>query len=100
MRQYTGPAARIYVVPDLQKNADFAATRQTMLMWETEQGRVSSGAQVTRRTGSVPRTAVPARFMNGGADDATHHRGFAAYLRVAYGSQRRIRTIAIVMASR
>jgi isatin hydrolase len=74
--QFIGPAAVIDVTAAVAKNADFVATRDTILAWEKQNGRLPKGAWVILRTGWGSRATDAARFLNVGADKAPHYPGF------------------------
>ncbi len=75
-KQFIGPAAVIDVTAEVAKNADFVATKETILAWEKKHGRIPNGAWVILRTGWGARAADARRFMNVGADGAPHYPGF------------------------
>jgi len=75
-KQFVGPAAVIDVTAEVAKSADFVATRQTILAWEKEHGRLPKGAWVVLRTGWGARANDAKTFMNVGADGAPHYPGF------------------------
>jgi kynurenine formamidase len=75
-KQFVGPAAVVDVTAEVEKNADFIATRETLLAWEAKHGRIPTGAWVLLRTGWGSRATDAARFMNVGADKAPHYPGF------------------------
>lgn len=74
--RFVGPAAVIDVTADVAKSADFVATRDTILAWETRHGRIPKGAWVILRTGWGSRANDAGAFMNVGADGAPHYPGF------------------------
>jgi kynurenine formamidase len=73
-RRFIGPACVIDVSADVEANADFLLTRERLLAWEGEHGRIPSGAWVLLRTGWSRRTD-PQEFLNVGAD-GPHSPGF------------------------
>jgi kynurenine formamidase len=75
-RDFVGPAVVIDVTADAQKNADFVATRQTLLDWENRHGRIPARAWVILRTGWGSRASDAKTFFNIGADGSPHYPGF------------------------
>jgi len=75
-KQFIGPAAVIDVTADVAKNADFVATRDTLLAWEKKHGRIPKGAWVILRTGWGARATDAKKFLNVGSDGAPHYPGF------------------------
>jgi isatin hydrolase len=73
---FVGPAVVIDVSGEAGKNADFVATRQTILDWEQKHGRIPRRAWVILRTGWGSRAADAKQFFNIGADGAPHYPGF------------------------
>jgi len=73
-RRFIGPACVIDVTADVEANADFLLTRERLLAWEQEHGRIPKGAWVLLRTGWSHRTD-PRAFLNVGAD-GPHSPGF------------------------
>ena len=73
---FVGPAVVIDVSAEAGKNADFVATRQTLLDWEQQHGRIPPRAWVILRTGWGSRAADAKQFFNIGADGAPHYPGF------------------------
>lgn len=74
--QFVGPAAVVDVTAEVEKNPDFIATRQTLLDWEQQHGRIPARAWVILRTGWGSRASDVTRFMNVGADGAPHFPGW------------------------
>ena len=74
--RFIGPAAVIDVTADVAKNADFVATKETILAWEKKHGRLPKNAWVILRTGWGARATDAKRFLNVGADGAPHYPGF------------------------
>ena len=75
-RDFVGPAVVIDVSSEAEKNADFVATRQTILDWEQKHGRIPQRAWVVLRTGWGSRATDVKQFFNIGADGAPHYPGF------------------------
>ncbi len=73
-RRFIGPACVIDVTADVEANTDFLLTRERLLAWEQEHGRIPRGAWVLLRTGWSHRTD-PREFLNVG-DDGPHSPGF------------------------
>lgn len=73
-RRFIGPACVIDVTADVEADADFLLTRERLLAWEQEHGRIPRGAWVLLRTGWSRRTD-PSEFLNVGAD-GPHSPGF------------------------
>lgn len=74
--QFVGPAAVVDVTSDVATNADFVATRQTILAWEKQHGRVPRRAWVILRTGWGARANDAKTFMNVDAKGTPHYPGF------------------------
>ncbi len=75
-RRFVGPACVIDATGDVARDADFLLTRERIVEWEREHGRIPSGAWVLLRTGWSRRTD-PAAFTNVAAD-GPHTPGFHA----------------------
>lgn len=75
-KQFVGPAAVVDVTAEVATNADFVATRETILAWEQQHGRLPARAWVILRTGWGVRAADAKAFFNVGADGAPHYPGF------------------------
>ncbi|MBA3895520.1 MAG: cyclase family protein [Gemmatimonadales bacterium] len=75
-RQFIGPAAVIDVTAEVRLDPNFVATRETILAWERQHGRVPPGAWVILRTGWGARAADAEAFMNPGADGTPRYPGF------------------------
>ncbi len=75
-KQFIGPAAVLDVTAEVAKNADFVATKDTVLAWEKKHGRLPKGSWVILRTGWGARATDAARFLNVGKDGAPHYPGF------------------------
>jgi kynurenine formamidase len=75
-RQFVGPAAVVDVTAEAAKNPDFVATRDTLLAWERQHGRIPSRAWVILRSGWGSRAADAKAFMNVGSDGAPHYPGW------------------------
>lgn len=75
-KDFVGPAVVIDVAADAAKNADFVATRQTILDWESRNGRIPPRAWVILRTGWGSRANDAKEFFNAGPDGAPHYPGF------------------------
>jgi kynurenine formamidase len=75
-KDFIGPAAVIDVTAQVAKNADFVATRETILAWEKTHGRLPKAAWVILRTGWGARAQDAKAFVNVGADGAPHYPGF------------------------
>jgi len=73
-RRFIGPACVIDVTADVEQNPDFLLTRERLLAWEQEHGRIPRGSWVLLRTGWSRRTD-PREFLNVGAD-GPHSPGF------------------------
>jgi kynurenine formamidase len=73
-RRFIGPACVIDVTADVEANADFLLTRERILAWEKEHGRIPRNAWALLRTGWSHRTD-PRDFLNVG-DDGPHSPGF------------------------
>ncbi len=85
-RRFIGPACVIDVTADVETNADFLLTRERLLAWEEEHGRIPRGAWVLLRTG-WSRRAEPSEFLNVGAD-GPHSPGFHKDATVLLAEQR------------
>jgi kynurenine formamidase len=68
--RFVGPACVIDVTADVLTNPDFLLTRERLLDWEFEHGRIPAGAWVLLRSGWSRRRGV-AEFLN--ADDQGPH---------------------------
>jgi kynurenine formamidase len=75
-KDFVGPAVVIDVASEVQNNPDFVATRETILAWEKQHGRIPSRAWVILRTGWGSRANDPKAFFNTGPDGAPHYPGF------------------------
>jgi len=75
-KQFIGPAAVLDVTAEVAKNADFVATKDTVLAWEKKHGRLPKGSWVILRTGWGARATDAAKFLNVGKDGAPHYPGF------------------------
>jgi len=75
-KQFIGPAAVIDVTQQVASNADFVATRQTILDWEAQHGRLPARAWVILRTGWGSRAADAKAFFNVGEGGSPHYPGF------------------------
>jgi kynurenine formamidase len=73
-RRFIGPACVIDVTADVEANVDFLLTRERLLAWEQEHGRIPRGAWVLLSTGWSRRTDAK-EFLNVG-DDGPHSPGF------------------------
>jgi kynurenine formamidase len=73
-RRFIGPACVIDVTADVEKHPDFLLTRERILTWEKEHGRIPANSWVLLRTGWSRRTD-PREFLNVG-DDGPHSPGF------------------------
>ena len=76
IRRFVGPACVIDVTRDVDSNADFLLTPERVEAWETEHGRIPTGAWVLLRTGWSRRRDAAA-FQNVAAD-GPHSPGFDA----------------------
>jgi kynurenine formamidase len=74
--EFIGPAAVIDVTAEVENDPNFVATRETILAWEREHGRVPAGAWVILRTGWGARATDPETFMNPGPDGNPRYPGF------------------------
>lgn len=74
VRRFIGPACVIDVTAEVAANPDFLLTRERILAWEEEHGRIPRDSWVLLRTGWSRRT-VPADFLHVGAD-GPHSPGF------------------------
>jgi kynurenine formamidase len=72
--RFVGPACVIDVTAEVAQNADFLLMPEHVTAWESEHGRIPSGAWVLLRTGWSNRTD-PMEFLNVGAD-GPHSPGF------------------------
>jgi len=75
-KDFIGPAVVIDVTGAVEGNADFVATRQTILDWESRHGRIPARAWVILRTGWGSRANDAKAFFNLDADGAPHWPGF------------------------
>jgi kynurenine formamidase len=75
-KDFAGPAVVIDVIAEAEKNADFVATRQTILDWEQQHGRIPPRSWVILKTGWGSRANDAKRFFNVGAEGAPHYPGF------------------------
>jgi kynurenine formamidase len=66
-RRFIGPACVIDVTREVEADPDFLLTRERVLAWEAEHGRIAAGAWVLLRTG-WSRRADPREFLNVGPD--------------------------------
>ena len=73
-RRFVGPACVVDATADVERNPDFLFTRERLLAWEEEHGRIPRGAWLLLRTGWSRRTD-PREFLNVGAD-GPHSPGF------------------------
>jgi kynurenine formamidase len=73
-RRFIGPACVVDVTADVEANPDFLLTRERLLAWEAEHGRIPRNSWVLLRTGWSRRTS-PAEFLNVGAG-GPHTPGF------------------------
>jgi kynurenine formamidase len=73
-RRFVGPACVVDATADVERNPDFLVTRERLLAWEEEHGRIPRGAWLLLRTGWSRRTD-PREFLNVGAD-GPHSPGF------------------------
>lgn len=64
-RRFIGPACVIDVTADVEANPDFLLTRERILAWEEEHGRIPRNSWVLLRTGWSRRTD-PRDFLNAG----------------------------------
>lgn len=74
--QFVGPAVVLDVTAEVAKSADFIATKETILAWEQQHGRVPRNAWVILRTGWGSRAADAKAFLNVGEDKRPHYPGF------------------------
>jgi len=75
-KEFVGPAVVIDVSSEAAKNADFVATRQTILDWEKNNGQIPARAWVILRTGWGSRANDAKAFFNAGSDGSPHYPGF------------------------
>ena len=75
-KEFVGPAVVIDVSSEAGKNADFVATRQTILDWEKNNGQIPARAWVILRTGWGSRANDAKAFFNAGSDGSPHYPGF------------------------
>jgi kynurenine formamidase len=75
-RQFIGPAVVIDVHTDVEKNADYVLTAQTILEWEKTHSRIPDGAWVVLRTGWGSRSNDAKAFFNAAANGTPHYPGF------------------------
>jgi kynurenine formamidase len=73
--KFVGPACVVDVVEDAERDPDFLLTRDRVLAWEAEHGRIPAGAWVLLRTG-WSRRKDPAAYLNVG-EDGPHTPGWA-----------------------
>ena len=73
-RRSIGPACVIDVTAEVETDPDFLLTRERLLAWEEEHGRIPKNAWVLLRTGWSKRTD-PAKFLNV-KEDGPHAPGF------------------------
>ncbi|MFY9821370.1 MAG: cyclase family protein [Thermoanaerobaculia bacterium] len=73
-RRFVGPACVIDVTAEVAANPDFLLTREHLLAWEAEHGRIPANAWVLLRTGWSHRQGAK-DFLNVGAD-GPHSPGF------------------------
>ncbi|HEX4965216.1 MAG TPA: cyclase family protein [Thermoanaerobaculia bacterium] len=74
VRRFIGPACVIDVTAEVEKDPDFLLTRERLLAWEGEHGRIPKHAWVLLRTGWSRRKGA-ADFLNVG-DGGPHSPGF------------------------
>jgi kynurenine formamidase len=72
--RFVGPACVLDVTAEVAADADFLLTRQHVLAWEAEHGRIPAGAWVLVRSG-WSRRGEPRDFLNVAAD-GPHSPGF------------------------
>jgi len=75
-RDFVGPAAVIDVTAEVQKSSDYVLTRDAIVAWEQENGRIPDRAWVILRTGWGARANDAEKFFNVGADKMPHYPGF------------------------
>jgi kynurenine formamidase len=75
-RRLVGPACVIDVSPDVARHEDFVLTRDQVLAWEGEHGKIPSGAWFLLRSDWSKRTD-PVAFLNI-KEDGPHSPGFTA----------------------
>jgi kynurenine formamidase len=73
-RKFVGPACVIDVTKEVAASEDFLLTREHVLGWEGEHGKIPAGAWVLLHTGWSRRTD-PAQFLNV-KEDGAHSPGF------------------------
>ena len=76
VRRFVGPACVIDVTRDVEADEDFLLTRDRVLAWEREYGRIPAGSWVLLRTGWSRRSGAKA-FLNV-REDGPHSPGFHA----------------------
>ncbi len=76
VQRFVGPACVIDVSSEVAEDPDFVLTPERIEAWESEHGRIPSGAWVLLRTGWSSRQGAEA-FLNV-ADDGPHSPGFHA----------------------
>jgi isatin hydrolase len=74
--QFIGPAAVIDVTAEVRDDPNFVATRDTVLAWEKQHGRIPDRAWVILRTGWGERARDAARFFNVGEDGNPRYPGW------------------------
>jgi kynurenine formamidase len=74
-RRFVGPACVVDVTAEVAADADFLLTRERVLAWEAEHGRIPPRAWVLVRSGWSGRAGNRADFLNV-ADDGPHSPGF------------------------
>jgi kynurenine formamidase len=74
--QFVGPAVVLDVTADVAKSVDFIATKETILAWEQQHGRVPKNAWVILHTGWASRASDSKTFLNVGDDKRPHYPGF------------------------
>jgi kynurenine formamidase len=74
-RKFIGPACVLDVTAEVERAPDFLLTPERVQAWESEHGRIPSGAWVLLRTGWSKRTSA-ADFLNV-RDDGAHSPGFS-----------------------
>jgi len=62
--RFIGPVAVVDVTADVRTKADFVCTKETLLNWEKQNGRIPARAWVLLRTGWSARAADAATYLN------------------------------------
>lgn len=75
-REFVGPAVVIDATAQAEKDPNFVVTRQTILDWEGQHGRIPARAWVILRSGWGSRASDAKAFFNAGPDGNPRYPGF------------------------